>query len=171
MLIAKVGSHLSHIKRDLNFFYSNSIACGGLRNTSRIISSKQWRKNLATLLAASITDFLKVRFFSYPATVLRPSKNDFFSIIPCSVAIYELSFSGFIEFAFWLSVEGRGLHVEGEGNMSRVLRVCPITLTEAFTGKTHAGSTPEFSFPEMFLPHERGSLFTKVAMFEIVFSM
>ena len=24
------------------------------------------------------------------------------------------------EFAFWSSVEGRGLHVEGEGNMSRV---------------------------------------------------
>ena len=26
----------------------------------------------------------------------------------------------YVEFAFWSSVEGRGLHVEGEGNMLRV---------------------------------------------------
>ena len=41
-----------------------------------------------------------------------------------------------------------------------------LTLTtEAFTGKPHARSTPEFSFPEMFLPHEDDSLLTKVVMY------
>ena len=41
-----------------------------------------------------------------------------------------------------------------------------LTLTtEAFTGKPHAGSTPEISFPEMFLPHEDDSLLTKVVMY------
>ena len=29
-------------------------------------------------------------------------------------------FACYAEFAFWSSVEGRGLHVEGEDNMSRV---------------------------------------------------
>ena len=33
------------------------------------------------------------------------------------------------------------------------------------------GSTPEFSFPEMFLPHEHGNLLTKVVMLEIIFSI
>ena len=41
-----------------------------------------------------------------------------------------------------------------------------LTLTtKAFTDKPHAGSTREFSFPEMFLPHEDGSLLTKVVMY------
>ena len=38
---------------------------------------------------------------------------------------------------------------------------------EGFNGKPHAGSTPEFSFPEMFLPHEHGNLLTKAVMFYI----
>ena len=43
-----------------------------------------------------------------------------------------------------------------------VSQVCPITFTaKAVTGKPHGGSTPEFSFPEMFLPHEDGSLISK----------
>ena len=42
---------------------------------------------------------------------------------------------------------------------------------EGFNGKPHAGSTPEFSFPEMFLPHEHGNLLRKVVMFEIIFSI
>ena len=42
--------------------------------------------------------------------------------------------------------------------MWSVFQVCPITLTtKAFTGNPHAGSTPEFSLPEMFLPYEHGS--------------
>ena len=50
--------------------------------------------------------------------------------------------------------------------MWSVFQVCPITLTtKAFTGKPHGGSTPEFSFPEMFLPHEDGSLITKVVLY------
>ena len=56
--------------------------------------------------------------------------------------------------------------------MWSVFQVCPITLTtKAFNGKPHAGSTPKFSFPEMFLPHEHGNLLTKVVMFEIIFSI
>ena len=43
--------------------------------------------------------------------------------------------------------------------------------SKAFTEKPHAGSTAEFSFPEIFLPHEHGSLLTKVVMFEIIFSI
>ena len=42
---------------------------------------------------------------------------------------------------------------------------------KGFTGKLHARSTPEFSFPEMFLSHEHGSLLTKVVMFWIIFSI
>ena len=42
---------------------------------------------------------------------------------------------------------------------------------EGFNGKPHAGSTPEFSFPEVFLPHEHGNLLRKVVMFEIIFSI
>ena len=62
------------------------------------------------------------------------------------------------------------------GALRDILVNCLIDRKKEHFGKTemrkpHAGSTPEFSFPELFLPHERGSLLTKVAMFEIVFSM